>query len=512
MDKRIVLAKVITLLYRTRLVGNLENDDLIRTILKTIKVDLPEHNFNGHNLIKTLRDICTELLEDKDPVSKEVLLQRLSLTLEPDPKLLKVLKEGIEPDYDDGVNKRVITSHIKALNTYYRESQATEIISRINYELKFKRNEITNFPEYLKKAMAELEPLTNGYVGSKDPGLVNEVDFEMSETVELVMEEVKNLNNNTGIYVTGWQGLNRMTQGGFRRGEYSSINALPHNAKTLFSMSIFLQIATLNKPIVFKGEEEKKPLLLRISFEDNLTNNLQFAYQYLKANEGVEIKQSDFNDIPTKEMTEYIISKTAATGFSIKMIRVNPSEWSIFNIFNKVIELESQGYQVHVLMLDYLGKVPTTGCSVGALGADRVDQVRRVRNFCSAKNIALITPTQLSTEAKTLLRNGVTPAEFPKQVNGRGYYQSSKSLDTEFDLEMYIHLVHHKGRTYLAVQRGKHRIPTVTPEEDLYFMLPFPNRNSPILEDKDKEDSSIKRLPRGDGEGGSGNLLSEVLA
>jgi hypothetical protein len=51
-------------------------------------------------------------------------------------------------------------------------------------------------------------------------------------------------------------------------------------------------------------------------------------------------------------------------------------------------------------------------------------------------------------------------------------------------------------KTYLSVQRGKHRLPTVIDDEDKYFILPFPGKNIPILEDINGEDMSMRTLPK----------------
>ena len=58
-----------------------------------------------------------------------------------------------------------------------------------------------------------------------------------------------------------------MLQGGFRRGQFSMIAALQHKYKTGFTLSILSQIAMYTKP--YMKDSFKKPLLLRISFEDN---------------------------------------------------------------------------------------------------------------------------------------------------------------------------------------------------------------------------------------------------
>lgn len=512
MDSRVILSKIVTLIYRSRIVGNTENDDLARTILNTIKTDAPEFNFNGHNAIKRLKEFAIELLEEKDPIAKEVIMQSLSLILENDSKLLSIIKEAIEPDHDDASNKRIITSMIKMLNNYYKEHVAIDILNKATYELKFNRGKITSFTDYLKATLSSLEPLTNAITTLKDPAVVNEIDFDNPESVTTVFEEVKNLNNNSGVYKLGLQDVNTMTQGGIRRGECVGIEALQHKYKTGFSLTAFMQLALENTPIVTKEEQEagKKPLLLRISFEDNLTNNLQFMYQYLKAEEGTPVSQKDFGELSAEEMTAYILARLTATGFKIKMRRVDPSQWTYSSLINYVLELEAQGYAVHVLMCDYLLKMPTTGCLQGAAGQDKRDMVRRVRNFCSARNIAFISPYQLSTEAKQLIRNGVPEHQFVNEIAEKGYTDGCKTIDQELDLELYIHLFNHKRRKYLTVRRGKHRLSTVIADEDKYTIYRFPGLNIPILGDLHRENTGMKKLPK-DFEDSGDNILEEVL-
>lgn len=512
MDNRVILSKIVTLIYRSRIINNIENDDLVRTILNTIKTDAPEFNFSGHNAIKRLKEFCIELLEEKEQIAKEVITQSLSLILESDSKLLNIIKESVNPDYDDASNKRIITSMVKMLNNYYKEHVAIDILNKATYDLKFNRGKITNFSDYLKTTISNLEPLTNVISTLKDPAVVNEIDFDNPESVAIVFEEVKSLNDSSGVYKLGWQDINIMTQGGIRRGECVGIHALQHKYKTGFSLSSFMQLALENKPIVTKEEMVvgKKPLLVRISFEDTLTNNLQFMYQYLKASEGTPINQKDFNELSAKDMTAYILARLTATGFKIKMRRVDPSQWTYSSLINYILELEAQGYAVHVLMCDYLLKMPTTGCVQGPTGVDKRDMVRRVRNFCSARNIAFISPFQLSTEAKQLIRNGVPEHQFVNEIAEKGYTDGCKTIDQELDLEIYIHLFNYKRRKYLSIRRGKHRLSTAIAEEDKYVIYKFPGLNIPILGDLHKENTGMKKLPK-DFEDESGSILDEVL-
>lgn len=510
MDSRIILSKIVTLIYKSRLTNNLDNDDLIRTVLDTIKTDHPEFNISNSSISKKLKETCLNLLTEKEPIPKEVLIPQLTILLENDPKLLQSIVDSIQPDHDDSSNKRIITNLVKNLTNYYKESLAVDKLSKVTYELKFNRNKITNFSEYLKNAISDIEPLLTTVSSGKDPALVNEVDFSQQDTLDTVFEEVRNLNNKNSVYKTGFQCLNVMTQGGIRRGEFVTIAALQHKYKTGLSLSVFMQIALHNKPIITDKEKDKKPLLLRISFEDSLTNNLQFMYQYLKASDGTYISDKDFDKLSAHEMSKYILDKLTTNGFHIKMLRIDPSQWSYSHLINKVIEYEAQGYAVHLLMLDYLGMLPTTGCTQGPAGTDKRDLLRRIRNFTSARDIAFVSPLQMSTEAKQLIRNGVPEHDLVNQVAERGYYADSKQLDQEIDLELYLHLFTHKRKKYIAIRRGKHRLSTVIPDEDKYAILPFPGLNVPVLPDIDKDDTSMKKLPK-EFNSDTQNLLEEVL-
>lgn len=512
MDSRTILAKIVALIYRTRVLGNFENDDLIKTILGTIKTDTAEANFMSNTPVGRMKEVCHTLLSEKEAIPKQNLIAQFSILLENDPKLCDVVRESLTQDHDEGTNKRIVTNLVKTLNNFYKEHLAAEIFAKANYDMRFNRSKIGNFADYLQNTITQLEPLTNILSSMKDPAVVGEVDFENPESLDHVFNEVKNLNSNTGVYKFGWQGMNRMSQGGARRGETVGVGALQHKYKTGFTLSAFAQFATLNKPIMKQEEvaQGKKPLLLRISFEDNLTNNLQFLYQYLKANEGQPVNPKDFVNLRTEDLRDYIMQRLTVNGFKVKMLRVDPSQWTYSTLLNKLIELEAEGYSVHLLMVDYLFMLPTTGCVQGPTGSDKRDMLRRVRNFCSARDTIFMTPFQLSTEAKQLLRNGVPEHNFVNEIAEKGYYDGCKTVDQELDLEIYVHVFTYKRKKYLAVRRGKHRLPTVISEEDLYFMLRFPALNIPVLEDVNGDDTSFTKLPNTAGEE-SAAILDEML-
>jgi hypothetical protein len=495
MKPNLLLVKSISLLYReSQLDQHTENSvDLVRTAMDSVKISdigIGLHTDRERLLAlkQTVMDMCNNPIDYEYDISG--FLQQIQVNVDEDNKLLEAIRQGVEPILTEAQLKRTIINLRRSITTHFKEEKISEILNKASYRFRVNRDSIKDIGLFISEVIGQLEPLQNTAT-TKDTGVISDVDIGDEGQTQAVFKTIRDNANGHGILSTGWQRLNRMLQGGFRRGEFCTIGAQQHNYKTGFTLSIFKQIALHNNPYLF--DITKKPLLLRISFEDDLAENLQFLYQLLYFEETKE--EIDLTGISVQTMSEYIKRRLQVNGFHIKMMRVDPFAWSYKNICNKIIELEANGYEVQLLMLDYLGMVPTTGCaSSGPIGTDLREMFRRLRVFCGPKKITLITPHQLSTDTKTLVRNGMPQDQFVKEVAEKGYWAGSKQLCQEIDLEMHIHLVKVKDETYLSVQRGKHRLPTILPNVDKYFLLKFPGK-MPIPDDVDQEDSGFSKLP-----------------
>lgn len=485
MDDKLLLAKSITLLFReSQLKQKTENSsDLIRTVLESIKIidDASTLNINtDKEIIVRLKTTVLEMCgyPPDHEYDSAALIQTIKHNCMYDTNLFEVIQSGIQDNIAESSLKRSIVNTRKTINNYFRERKIGDVLSKYSMDFRYKRDAIKDINGYIAELISQLEPLQLNS-SSKDPAVLGEVDLGSDESLREIFSAIKQNNEGTRVYKTGWQDLNEMLQGGLRPAEFVLTPALQHKYKTGFNLSLFAQIARLNEP--HNIDPTKKPLLLRISFEDELVNNLQFLYQYLRFNETREYV--NMKGLSVEEMAAYVKKELQQTGFHVKMFRVDPTQWSYRSICNKVIELEAQGYAVEGLFLDYLAMVPTTGCiTSGPTGTDMRDLIRRIRNFCAPRGTFVVTPHQLSPEAKNLVRGGVPEDQFVKEVAEKGFTSGSRQLDQEVDLEIYIHLMKHNKETYLTVQRGKHRLPTIVSDELKYFILKFP-KGMPIPED-----------------------------
>lgn len=495
MDSKLLLVKSLTLLYReSQLADKTENSaDLIRTVLDDIQVsDIGLGISSDRDVILALKSNILEMCNN--PIDHEYsiteLLQSIKVNTGIDDKLYEAIKQGIDEVIPDNQIKRSIVNLRKSINNHFKEQKISDILNKASQTFKFNRSQIKDVNHFVMEIITQLEPLQLSN-SSKDPAIISDVDIGNDESLRDAFGKVKSSTSGDRVYKTGSQGLNLMLQGGLRPGEFVMTPALQHKYKTGQNLTLFSDIARFNEPLT--TDSNKKPLMLRISFEDSLNNNLQFLYQYLRYDETREYV--DIKNIDSVEMSDYVKKKLQVNGFHIKMIRVDPDQWTYKSIFNKIIELEAQGYKIECLFLDYLSKIPTIGCSGGTVpGSELLSLFSKVRNFCAGKDILCVTPHQLSTEAKSLIRGGMPEDQFPKEIAGKGYYERCRSLDTIYDVCIIQHLFKHDKQTYLALQLDKHRISTVLSDDDYkYMILPFP-KQMPIPSDLNREPGFFRTL------------------
>lgn len=499
-DSKLLLVKSITLLYRESLLPNDIDSakELVRTVLDGVKLSDINITINHErDILSSLKQTALDMCDNPNDHIYELpeLLQRLKVNSGNDDQLYESIVQGLDSDLSESSLKRTVSNIRKSISNHFKDSKIDEILTKAASNFRYKRSGIKNVTAFVAEICGKLEPfqLDSNVV---DPAIISDIDTSDVKGLSDIYNAIQQTVSGASSLRTGLQGLNALLGGnGFARGEEWVIGALQHQFKTGFSLMIFKQIALYNKPVM--TDITKKPLLLRISFEDSLKLNLQAIYQSLKENEIGEMPS--VHSISTEEMAEYVQTKLGVNGYHTRFMHVNPSLWTYRDVCNQIIKLESEGYEVHLCMLDYLLKLPTTGCDSGPMGHDIRNMFERIRNFMTARNILVITPHQLSPDAKRMIREGKT--NFVKQLVGGGYYSGCSQLDQVVDGEIFIHIEIINGESYLTIQRGKHRGIEQTPVEDRFVVYKF-NGKSGILDDINIQTQARKKV--GGGTVGSG--------
>lgn len=496
MDPNIILVKSITLLYRE---SQLENNtdysgDLVKTVVGKIQLSDTDIGIATRRSVAIgLRDLVLEMARSPETKTYEIseFLQQIRLLTNGDDNVYNAIVQGIEPELTTPILKRTITNLRKTIKDYFREKKIGEIFKKASRDVNFNRANIEDIQVYVQNVINELTTVCTKST-AKDPGIVRTMDFTDEESMHQVFSDVAASNTDDLPFLTGFKELNMALQGGPRPGDTVVIGALQHNYKTGMSLSLFSHVPCYNKPKT--KDPSKKPLAYRISAEDPLRNNAQFLYQLLKYEEtGIAI---DIKGLAVEDMIKYVKQRLSVNGYHVIIDEINPLHWTYQSIFNRVIELESMGYSIEVLSIDYLSKIPTTGCVQGAMGDDMMDLLVKLRAFCAARGILFMTPHQLSTEAKRLLQT--VPAEqFLHHIKGGGFFEKTKGLDRIYDIGILCHKVETAGGDYLHVVIDKHRFPSVVDSSLKSFYLPFPKCKMPIPSNINNAESKIyRKIPK----------------
>ena len=492
MDAKLLLVKVITLLFReSQNPDKTENSaELVKQIISELKLpDAILDTDKGRETLVSLRQ--TALWMANNPLQHEYnraeLLQRIRVNCGDDSNLLEAIFEGFDDIQDLEQIKKISLQLNFQLKAFVKQNQVVNIIKQASHKALFTPEEI-DWNSFVSDFITQLETfsvITEDKIDSE----IESVDFDNVENVEEMLNKATNEMSTGGIMKTGIQALNRLfgDHGGFLRGESWVVGALQHNFKSGFLMTILKGLVTYNTPMMI--DEKKKPLILFITLENSISQNILWLYQSFKENETGE--PCDIRNISIPEAAIYVNEKFTASGYHVKMRRFNPTEFTYRDLFNVLLKYESEGYEIHALLIDYLNMMNKTGCVKDTIGGDVRDLFRRIRNFCSPRKILMVTPHQLSSEAKNIVRSGADG--FVKEIANKGYYDSCKLIDQEVDGEIYIHIEKSKGKPYLTVQRGKHRKVNITAEEHLYFILPFEEVGA-IQDDVGKRDLSMKKF------------------
>lgn len=489
MDDKTLLVQGITLSYFESIAEESKSTELLRKILEDVKV--PEIIFGAAGdsfTVDALKRLLSNMIDSPtgEQYNKSVLLQTIRIACGDDDRLYDSFRVAISDELPEVKIKKMVVDLRRRVNNHFKEKKIEDLMTRIPAQFKFSRDKISDLSKFIISYIEELEKVASPSEGEVDEAILTSVDFDNPDEILNLYKNSQQAGQGEFLYRTGYKALNRMLQGGIRPGNFVLINALQHKNKTGFTLSLFRQIAVYNKPK--NTDPAKKPLLLWISFEDKTEKNLKALYIDQKYSETRELVKIDPSMTP-KDFMEGFLPQMRASGFHIKMFRINPTDWTFHALFNLVMTLESEGYCLEGLFCDYLGMLPTTGCNkTGPIGTDMRDLFRRTRNFCEQRGAFFVTPHQLSTDAKALIRGDIPEGDFVKMIAEKGYTSGSKQLDQEVDIELYIHLFHYKGECIFTVQRGKHRIETILEDESWkFFMYKFP-KLMPLPPDEDTED------------------------
>lgn len=474
MEQKLALANCIAIQFYDHKLNNVkEHNDIIYKTLQLIT--LPELIADGdeRSSLSGLKQLIKSIADGDVTFDKKSIEHRLRIICAQDLNLLNSLKATFEDTTEDvSVLNRTIISYIEQLRLYGNNLNIKKLISKASFELNTADVSLRDTVQNLQEELGKYNT-TKTSTGEQE-GFVQRVTTDDVEEMTKLFDDTKEQLAGASLK-TGWHGINRMMgiNQGIVPGELWVTPALPHNAKTTFTLSMIVSIALFNDPAPFVAAGTKweglTPMILDISLENDLNVNIPIVYKMIY--EHFEKTAVDIKSVNSREASKYVIDKIKEKGWHVAFERFNSSEFTIETLRRVVNKYEALGNRIVACRCDYLGVSNKIGLSNGVAGSEIREMYRRARNIASPKKIALISPHQLSPAAKAA--KAMDPTKYVRELVGKGFYDGCTTVDNEVDGELFFGITEHNNHSYLEVQRGKHRTIVDTPIKDRYRVLKF---------------------------------------
>lgn len=479
MNSKLLLVKAITLLCLEAQVPALANDpsyDLCEQITdKTKKREGTVSDF-GEDTVESLRSSLYWAIKSRNH-DNDLLMQRIKLTLANDISTYESIERGLVVKGEGDVLIDNLTDKVQKLRNTLRKDLShlnlVELMENSAFKLRLGPEQVRDYDQILP--MLEEKIRQNG--GAGDDAIEGHiVGYDLSKPAEVAkaLRATKRALSLDGIIKFSLQGFNNLfgDHQGLRRGEFCLISALQHKWKSGILRRMFIDACMYNTPFLI--DKMKKPAAVFISLENDAELDILQIHKEIQENKpnGQTIDITAMSDDDIDVASHQVVEELCKNGVTPIIERFNPSYFTFDALKAFIEKIERSGYEVIFMSVDYLNKMSKRGCAAGGVAGDDIkDLFTKTFNYVAAKKIAFATAHQMSTEAKQMERNGVDM--LVKEVKELGYYENCRSLDQIVDIEIYQHKVCHNGKYYITWQRGKHRKPTITPDELMFCIYEF---------------------------------------
>lgn len=476
--KTMLITSLATLHAESLLTDPNKDHEVIRKVLAETRLPSYVDEEDERSVLMEIRDIITPIVDGQVPYEHNAVLKQLKLaTTQNRPlydTLVEVLKEDVLPP--DTTDEQRIKRLNETVNRHY--FQLRQSLNAVNLRQKLGKafgalngTERIDLTTALKDLQGDITTFTErGH--NKIPSLVTELETKNAAPFIKVFDSISNKAAGNGL-MTGWKAINRMMgcNGGVTE-EMWLMPALPFNCKSLFSLCLSISIPIFNSPehVMKDVKGTLQPIILDLSLENEVDINVATAYQMIYGH--FEKEAPDMKGGDKAAMSDYICSKLRRNGWDYVFQKHTNSDFRVHYINDLILDMKRRGYHVVGIRADYLGTINKAGHGNGIAGSDIKEIYRIARNIQVVRNRGFILgPHQISPDGKRL--KAMDEASFVKSLPGRGLYDTCTSLDNEADAEMFFNKRVIEGRSYLEVQRGKHRTIIDTPEKHHYSVIPF---------------------------------------
>ena len=319
-----------------------------------------------------------------------------------------------------------------------------------------------------------LNELTKAQRKSKQENRFNLTDEDHFNAI--MLEGAERALSTSHYLQTGWQGMNKMLNGGFEDARLYNFIGATGGFKSGLLLNLMKQIKLYNKGRSHK-DPTKRPTILFLSQENNIWETFLRIYGIFG---GTDIKS---------HKPKEIIQIMKKGGFSvvqddqdidIEFRYYGNMDISVPDIKGIVEELDNSGKEVICVIQDYIERLRPPMMSAEKRNA-LADISNQMHDLAIELDIPIITASQFNREGVAIIEEqrekGNT--DIGRKV-GTGNISESFGMLKNFDVNIAIVVEYDSGeeRYYLSFRRLKFRGDTTTSID--YFLQPFAGKNTQI--------------------------------
>lgn len=306
----------------------------------------------------------------------------------------------------------------------------------------------------------------------------------------MMMEGAERALSNSHYLQTGWQGLNKMLNGGFEDARLYNFIGATGGFKSGLLLNLMKQIKLYNKGRAHK-DPTKRPTILFLSQENNIWETFLRIYGIFG---GTDIKSHT-----VKEILD-ILKKGGFTvvqdeqDIDVEFRYYGNMDIGVPDIKGIIQEMDNSGRECICVIQDYIERLRPP-----VMSADKRNQLADVSNqmhdLAIELDIPMVTASQFNREGVAVIEEGRQKGkvDLGKQV-GTGNVSESFGMLKNFDMNISIVIEYDSSeeRYYLSFRRLKFRGDDSQSID--YFLQPFAGKNTKIELQDDIHTGPVYRL------------------
>lgn len=316
--------------------------------------------------------------------------------------------------------------------------------------------------DYLNKGaiVAEFEMLINDIktqfrrVSSES---INDTIFSLRETIfnELIKDIHEELRSPSSRILTGMQGLNELTYGGFESERVYMFFGLPGEGKSVLLLNLAYQIKKYNAKYECK-DPTKRPAVVFLTMENSVKETVERLFD-------ISTGRGEMQNIAVDDVIEYlkkdgelVLSDDSPVDIIIKYVHNGSVDTGY--LYTLTEDLEDEGIETIALVQDYLLTIRPAH-KTGDYRIDVGNIVNEFKTFAIIKGIPVISASQLNRDGA----KSVDTAKINNKVDlvrtmGRSNVAESINVVNNLDFAAIMQTEYDSnGRRYMCFNRFKIR-------------------------------------------------------